>query len=198
MKALLIIDIQNDFLPGGALAVSGGDKVIPVINKLMEEPFDLIIASKDWHPHGHMSFADSHNKKPRDIISLKGNEQILWPQHCIQNTYGAEFPKELHADRIEKVIYKGVDHNIDSYSAFYDNRHERSTGLAEFLREKKVDEVVIVGLATDYCVKFSALDALHEGFKTTVIEEACRGVNLHPDDSRRAIDEMRSAGAIIQ
>jgi nicotinamidase/pyrazinamidase len=183
-KALIIVDIQNDFLPGGALAVAEGDRVIPIINNLMESPFDLLIATKDWHPPGHISFASTH-------------PEGIWPDHCIQNSFGSEFATSLHAEKFDHIVYKGIDPLIDSYSAFYDNQHRRATGLTKYLRDHHVDVVYIAGLATDYCVKYSALDALHDGFKTYVITDACRGVNLHPDDSLRAFKEMRAAGAIV-
>ncbi len=197
MHALIIVDIQNDFLPGGALGVAEGDQVVPVINTLQEQ-FDLVVATKDWHPAGHGSFAETHHKKPGEVIELDGIDQILWPTHCVQNTSGSEFAPGLHRDPIAKVFEKGIDPLIDSYSAFYDNKKRRSTGLAEYLKEQGVGEVTIVGLATDYCVKFTVLDALSEGFKVHVVKDGCRGVNLQPDDTKNAIEEMRQAGAVIQ
>lgn len=196
-KALLVVDIQNDFLPGGALPVDEGNRVIPIINELMEKQFDLIVASKDWHPACHVSFASTHHRRPAETIMVGGEEQTLWPDHCVQDTVGSEFAPELQKERIHDIVYKGTDPLIDSYSAFYDNKHRRSTGLAEFLRQKKIDTIYIAGLATDYCVKFSVLDALREGFKIFVVKDACRGVNINPHDSQSALDEMVKAGAVI-
>lgn len=197
MTALLIVDIQNDFLPGGALSVPEGDAVIPVINKLMELNFDLVVASKDWHPKDHGSFASVHNKDVGDHILLDGLDQILWPDHCVENTTGSEFAADLNIDPIEHVTHKGIDKNIDSYSAFFDNEHKKSTGLDGVLKGEGVEALYICGLATDYCVKYSALDACHLGYKTYVIEDACRGVNLSEGDSEKALEEIREAGAHI-
>lgn len=198
MKALIIIDMQNDFLPGGALAVPDGDQVIPTINALMPE-YELIIATQDWHPERHGSFTESHpGAATFDVIDLHGLPQTLWPTHCIANTHGAALADALHKKRITKIVYKGTDPLIDSYSGFHDNGHQKSTDLAEYLREKGVTEVHLVGLATDYCVKFTALDALKEGFTTVLIPEACRGVNLSSGDVSQAIKEIRTAGGIIR
>jgi len=195
MRALILVDIQNDFLPGGALAVPDGDEVIPVANRLQPH-FDLVVATQDWHPPDHGSFASNHEgKEPGDRIELAGLEQILWPDHCIQGSGGAEFAADFDRSRVEKVFQKGIDPEIDSYSTFFDNAHRRSTGLTDFLRERGVDEVYLVGLATDYCVKFSALDALGEGFETWVVEDGVRGVDLEEGDSEKALEEMREAGA---
>lgn len=197
MDALLIVDVQNDFLPGGALAVTGGDEVIPVINQLLKKPFDLVVASKDWHPKDHSSFAATHHKKVGEVIDLNGMEQILWPIHCVQDSQGAEFPSSLHSQSFEKIFYKGVDKEIDSYSTFYDNGHKRSTGLQDYLQEKGVTRLYIAGLATDYCVKYTVLDAAKLGYEIFVIEDACRGVNLHPQDSQKALQEMSHYASII-
>ena len=198
MNCLLIVDIQNDFLPGGALAVREGDAVIPVINRL-QECFDLVLATQDWHPADHGSFAANHpGHKIGDVIQLDGIPQILWPVHCVQNTPGAEFSPALDATRLARVFRKGIDRKIDSYSAFFDNAKRRSTGLADYLRQQSVNDIFICGLATDYCVRFSALDAVELSFPITVIEDACRGVNLQPDDSAKALRELRKAGAKIQ
>lgn len=196
MKALIIVDLQNDFLPGGALPVKKGDEVIPFINKIINE-FALVVATKDWHPIDHKSFAAVHQKKPGDVIELNGLNQILWPIHCVQNSSGAEFSEELNTEKIAKVFYKGTDRNIDSYSTFFDNAHLRSTGLEDYLKEKGIVEVFIVGLATDYCVKYSALDALQLGFLVTVLLEGCRGIDLKKGDVKKAIDEIKKAGATI-
>ena len=198
MNCLLIVDIQNDFLPGGALAVPEGDAVIPVINRLQDR-FDLVLATQDWHPPDHGSFAASHpGHKVADVIELDGVPQILWPVHCIQNSPGAQFSTALDTTRLARVFRKGIDRKIDSYSTFFDNAKRRSTGLADYLREQNVQEIFICGLATDYCVRFSALDALELSFPVTVVEDACRGVNLQPDDSLNALRELRKAGAKIQ
>ena len=198
MNCLLIVDIQNDFLPGGALAVPQGDAVIPLINRLQDR-FDLVLATQDWHPPDHGSFAASHpGHKVGDVIELDGVPQILWPVHCVQNSPGAQFSRALDTTRLARVFRKGIDRKIDSYSTFFDNAKRRSTGLADYLREQNVHEIFICGLATDYCVRFSALDALELSFPVAVIEDACRGVNLQPDDSAKALRELRKAGAKIQ
>ncbi len=197
MKALIIVDMQNDFLPGGALGVHQGDEVIPIINKLQDLDFDVIIATKDWHPHDHGSFASTHGKKEGEHINLAGIDQILWPAHCVQETSGAELSSLLKKDKIEKVFHKGTDKMIDSYSTFFDNGHRKSTGLDTFLQKKNIKDIYIAGLATDYCVKYSALDALKLGFNTFVIEDACKGVNLQKEDSKKALEEIRNAGAHI-
>lgn len=197
MKALLLVDIQKDFLPGGALAVTDGDAVVPVANQLQMH-FDLVVASQDWHPRGHGSFAVNHSgKQPGDVIDLNGLTQILWPVHCVQDTEGAAFAPGLNTTRFAKVFRKGTDPGFDSYSAFYDNGHRHSTGLGPYLKEWNVSELYLAGLATDYCVKFSALDAVKLGFKSFFIEEACRGVNRHPGDVSQAIETMHQAGVRI-
>jgi len=197
MKALILVDLQNDFFPGGALAVKEGDKILPTIHKLLEKHFDAIVATKDWHPPDHGSFADVHGKKIGDVIDLNGLEQILWPVHCVQGTSGAEFAPGWNIDKIEKVFHKGIDKNVDSYSTFFDNGHRRTTGLEDYLRQRNIQEIYFAGLATDYCVKYSVLDALHLGFDVTVVSDGCRAVNLHPDDEQLAYEEMRKAGAKI-
>jgi nicotinamidase/pyrazinamidase len=197
MDALLVVDIQNDFLPGGALGVPDGDKVIPVINRLMER-FALILATQDYHPANHGSFAANHpNRRPGEVIDLHGLTQVLWPVHCVQGTPGADFSAQLHSERFSKVFRKGIDPEIDSYSGFFDNGRKRSTGLVEYLRDREVSKLFVCGLATDYCVKFSALDSISSGFLTCVIKDACRGVDLKPGDSAAAIAEMHKAGATI-
>lgn len=196
-RALILVDIQNDFIPGGALAVAEGDKVVPVANRI-QSAFDLIVATQDWHPANHGSFASQHpGKKPGDVIDLNGIAQVLWPDHCVQHSRGAEFHRDLEMRRVAKIFQKGVDPDIDSYSGFFDNGHRRGTGLAEYLRAQKVSDIYIAGLATDYCVKFTALDGRTLGLNVFVIEDACRGVNLAPGDSATAIDQMRSAGVNI-
>jgi nicotinamidase/pyrazinamidase len=197
VNALIIVDVQNDFLPGGALPVARGDEIVPVINSLQIR-FDLVIATQDWHPANHESFASNHHgRKPGDRIELHGLQQILWPVHCVQHTPGAALVAALERKLISEVFHKGTDPTIDSYSGFFDNGHRRATGLGDFLNGRHVTDVYVAGLATDYCVKFTAMDAVKLGFKTRLIEDACRGVNLQPDDSARAIDEMKQAGVLI-
>ncbi|WP_207425638.1 bifunctional nicotinamidase/pyrazinamidase [Pedobacter sp. SYSU D00535] len=178
MKALLLIDIQNDFLPGGALAVPQGDVIIPLVNKL-QDSFDLVVATQDWHPSNHKSFAVHHpGTSVFDTIQVNGLEQVLWPVHCEQGSMGAEFSKELDTGRVEVIFRKGTNPEIDSYSGFYDNGHLKSTGLANYLRGKDITDLYIAGLAADFCVSFSALDAIEEGFNTFVIEDATRAISL--------------------
>jgi nicotinamidase/pyrazinamidase len=197
MRALILTDLQNDFLPGGALAVREGDAVLPVANDIQKH-FPLVVATQDWHPPNHGSFAVNHpGRKEYEEIELNGLRQTLWPVHCVQNTRGAELAPGLARDRIARVFQKGTDPGIDSYSAFYDNAHRRSTGLGEWLKHHGVAEVCLCGLATDYCVKFSALDALALGFRTSLIEDASRAVNLKPGDEVIAVAEMRRAGVKI-
>lgn len=196
-RALILVDIQYDFLPGGALAVAEGDAVVPVANAVQPK-FDLIVATQDWHPPDHGSFASNHEgKKPGDMIELAGLPQVLWPDHCVQGSHGAEFHADLDRSRIARVFRKGTDPAIDSYSGFYDNAHRKSTGLGEYLKEEGVTDVYILGLATDYCVRWSALDAMKLGFRTHVIEDGCRGVELKPGDVASALREIRAAGAKI-
>jgi len=197
MHALILVDVQNDFLPGGALPVPEGDRVIPVANRLIER-FGLVVATQDRHPPDHGSFASQHaGKAVGDVIDLNGLRQILWPDHCVQGTEGAASAPGLNTDAIERVFPKGTDAGVDSYSGFFDNGRRKSTGLAGFLRAREVDEVCIVGLATDYCVKFTALDAAEQGFATRVVAEGVRGVNLAPGDVERALGEMKAAGVRI-
>jgi nicotinamidase/pyrazinamidase len=196
-RALLLIDLQNDFLPGGALGVEGGDEIIAPINRLVPH-YDVVLASQDWHPENHGSFANQHpGKNLYEIVDLDGLPQTLWPDHCVQDTGGALFAPGLNTRSITRVFKKGSDPRIDSYSAFYDNGHRRGTGLAEWLRERGIKSLHVCGLATDYCVKFTVLDALREGFAVNVLISMCRGVGIDPDDIPRAISEMRSAGAAI-
>lgn len=197
MKALILVDLQNDFMPGGALPVKEGNQVVPLANKLLHHSFDLKLATKDWHPPNHKSFAIHHNKQPGEVIMLEGLEQVLWPVHCVQDTPGADFAPGLDSSKIEKVFYKGIDKNIDSYSTFYDNGHRRPTGLEQFLHDHHITDVYIAGLATDYCVCYSAMDAKNLGFNTFVLADACRGIDLHPGDSARTLDEMSKAGIHI-
>ena len=197
MTALVLVDIQNDFLPGGALAVPEGDRVIPIANRL-QASCSIVVATQDWHPANHGSFAANHpGRNVFEQIQLNGLPQTLWPVHCVQNTPGADFAKALLQDRIAKVFQKGTDAGIDSYSGLFDNGRRKSTGLGEWLRSQGVTEVLVCGLATDYCVKFTALDAVGMGFETCLVEDACRGVDLNPGDVDRAVGEMRKAGVSI-
>lgn len=193
-KALIIVDLQNDFCKGGNLEVPNGHEIVPLANQL-QAYFDIVIATKDWHPQEHMSFASNHaDGQVGDIMEINSMSQILWPDHCIQGTKGAELHPELNTQYIDKIFYKGIDKKIDSYSAFFDNAHQRSTGLGEYLHQHQIKDIFIIGLATDYCVKYSSLDALHVGLNVCVIEDACRGVNLNPDDVKKALKEMHGAG----
>ena len=196
-RALLLVDLQYDFMPGGALAVPHGDEVVSAVNQQIPL-YDVVVASQDWHPEGHKSFASQHpGKKPGDSIELDGVRQTLWPDHCIQGTRGARLHEDLKLPSIQKVFRKGEDERVDSYSAFFDNARRRSTGLADWLRGAGVDELHLMGLATDYCVKFSALDAAEQGFQTHVISAGCRGIDLEPGDVQKAWDEMRQAGVQV-
>ncbi len=194
MKALIIVDLQNDFLPGGALPVPEGDQIVPVINHLKPK-FKLVVSTQDWHPADHGSFASNHkHKKPGDTVLLNGLNQILWPDHCVQNSWGASFVSNLNISKIEKVFQKGTDADIDSYSGFFDNGHKRDTGMNDFLKGKGVDEIFVAGLAADYCVKYTALDGVRCGFKTNVILDATKAVNMHEDDFENAVEAMENAG----
>ena len=194
MEALILVDIQRDFLPGGALAVTDGDAVIPIANQLQLH-FDLVVTTQDFHPANHQSFAANHpGKQPGEVIQLDGLDQVLWPVHCVQGSTGAEFADGLHMDKVAQIFPKGTDPEIDSYSGFFDNGHRKATGLGDYLKEKGVTKVVIVGLATDHCVKFTALDAKQLGFETVVVPDGTRAVNLQSDDFDKAIQEMEAAG----
>lgn len=192
MKALLLVDIQNDFLPGGALAVPKGDRIIPVVNELQKE-FPLVVATQDWHPEGHSSFASQHaGKAPFDRIEWKGQQEILWPDHCVQGSPGARLNDQLQQNAVEAIFRKGTDPEIDSYSGFHDNHHEKDTGLAHYLRGRGVKELHVVGLAADVCVYFTALDSLREGFTTVLHEEGTAA--LDPEEFARLGQELRQKG----
>ncbi len=195
MKTLVIIDVQNDFIPGGSLAVPEGNQIVGLINKLQEE-FDLVIATQDWHPQDHSSFAVNHpGKNEFEKIELHGQEQVLWPVHCVQNSDGAKFHPDLSTARIETIFRKGTSKEIDSYSGFYDNAHLKSTGLTGYLKEKGVDELYFCGLAAEYCVYFSVMDALKEGFSATLIEDATRPLDV--EDFQQAKENILKAGGKI-
>ncbi|MWD28610.1 bifunctional nicotinamidase/pyrazinamidase [Aquicoccus sp. SCR17] len=195
-QALIVIDVQNDFCPGGALAVEGGDEIVQRINTLMAE-FPAVVLTQDWHPAGHSSFASQHEgMAPLEMIEMPYGPQVLWPDHCIQGSRGAAFHEGLHADRAEVIIRKGFRREIDSYSAFFENDHETPTGLEGYLRSRGISRVTMVGLATDFCVNFSAVDAARLGFEVTVLEEACRGIDL--DGSLEAARKgMAEAGVTL-
>lgn len=194
MRALILVDLQNDFLPDGALPVPDGDQVVPVANGLMPH-FEMIVATQDWHPADHGSFASRHpGKSVGDVIELHGLRQILWPDHCVQHTAGADFARGLDIACVHKIFQKGADPTIDSYSGFFDNGRRKATGLGEYLEQQGIDRVYVMGLATDYCVRFTALDARELGFETYLIEDGCRGVELNEGDIAAALDEMKGAG----
>ena len=195
MKALLLVDIQNDFIPGGALPVPEGDAIIPVVNALMPH-FDLVVATQDWHPRNHGSFASNHaGKKVYDVIDLNGLQQILWPDHCVQGSKGADFAPGLNTNPVEAIFRKGTDPSIDSYSAFFDNGRRKSTALGDFLRGRGVDEVYVVGLAGEFCVNFTILDAVELGFKTFLIEDGTRPLEQEAFEKAKA--NMREKGVQI-
>lgn len=178
MKALLVVDLQNDFLPGGSLAVAEGDSIIPVINSIQTD-FDLIVATQDWHPRDHKSFASQHpEKRSFEVIDLNGLPQVLWPDHCVQGTLGAAFSKAWHSDSIAAIFRKGMDVAVDSYSGFYDNDKRNTTGLLGFLKDKGVTEVYVCGLAADFCVYYTAVDAVEAGFETFYLEFATKAIDV--------------------
>ncbi|MGQ9505376.1 MAG: bifunctional nicotinamidase/pyrazinamidase [Thermogutta sp.] len=194
MDALIIVDVQNDFCPGGALPVPNGDHVLPVINSLIPA-FPVAVATQDWHPINHKSFAANHpGRKVGEVIELGGVPQILWPIHCVQGSIGAEFHRDLNRAAIEKVFQKGTDPEVDSYSGFFDNARRHETGLHQFLQSRGVNRIFVCGLATDYCVKFTCLDGKSLGYEVFFIGDASRGVDLHPGDVSKAIDELKAAG----
>lgn len=194
MKALILVDLQNDFCPGGALAVPDGDAVMAVANRLAPR-FPLVVATADAHPSSHQSFAKNHpGRAPYEVIDLHGLPQVLWPEHCVAGSRGAAFHPALATEQIDVVFPKGTDEQVDSYSGFFDNGQRKATGLDRYLVQQQVDEVYVMGLATDYCVKATALDAVRLGFRTVVIEDGCRGVGLGPEDIAKAKAELRAAG----
>jgi nicotinamidase/pyrazinamidase len=194
--ALIVIDVQNDFCPGGALAVNGGDEIVPIINKLIIR-FDHVILTQDWHPAGHSSFVSTHpGKAPFETIMMPYGEQTLWPDHCIQGTAGADFHPDLQWAKAELVIRKGFRPHVDSYSAFFENDHKTPTGLAGYLREREITNVTFVGLATDYCVAYSALDAVEHGFAADVLLDACRDINLGGSLAAMTV-KMRKVGVTL-
>jgi nicotinamidase/pyrazinamidase len=192
--AIIMVDLQNDFCKGGALAVPEGDDVILLANQL-QHYFDLVVVTKDWHPLDHMSFAiNNPGTQVGDVMDVQGMQQVLWPVHCVQDTEGAKLHPQLALQKIDHLVHKGIQKTIDSYSAFFDNQHLRSTELEDYLRQQHVNQVYVMGLATDYCVKYTCLDAIHCGFETYLIEDACRGVELQAGDIDHAIQAMCAAG----
>ena len=195
--ALLVIDVQNDFCPGGALAVSGGDQVVDIINTVAQS-FQTIVLTQDWHPAGHASFASHHKAEPFSTTTLHYGEQTLWPDHCVQGSDGAEFHSRLHTDNASLIIRKGMHPGIDSYSGFFENDQATSTGLSGYLKQLGIKRVFCAGLAFDYCVRFTAEDAVKESFETVVIEDACRAINM--DGSADAAREsfLKAGVSLIQ
>jgi nicotinamidase/pyrazinamidase len=193
-SALIVTDVQNDFCPGGSLPVPRGDEVVPVINRLMES-FHVVVASQDWHPMGHVSFASSHpGKKPFDVIRLMGEEQILWPDHCVPGTRGAELHKDLDTKPIVLIIRKGWHKEVDSYSTFFENDHRTATGLDSYLKGLGIRRVYLTGLAQDFCVYYSAKDALGLGFETYMVEDATRGLDQPPGSLDSKMKELAGLG----
>ena len=192
MNALIIVDVQNDFLPGGALAVEEGDAVIPVINRLQKN-FDLVVATQDWHPADHKSFASQHpGKNPFEEINLNGLPQVLWPDHCVQESIGTAFSDQLDAQRIEAIFRKGMEKNIDSYSGFFDNGKKKATGMGAYLKGRGVSSIFVAGLAADYCVYFTALDGMEFGFQSTIITDATKAIDKN--DFKNKLQEFTAKG----
>ncbi len=196
MKALLIIDVQNDFCPGGSLAVNEGDQIIKGINEIIDN-YDIVVATQDWHPKNHKSFASIHDKNPGEIINLNSIKQVLWPNHCIQGSEGAMLHRELNLEGINLIIRKGMNPELDSYSAFFENDRKTQTGLDGYLKSLRVTEVDLVGLATDYCVYFSAVDAKNLGYKTRVLLGLTRGVDYPEKNIEKTLSHMEEKGIEI-
>lgn len=196
-EALLIIDVQNDFCPGGALPVPEGDRVVPIINRVMKK-FEVVVATQDWHPAGHKSFASSHTgKNPYEIINLGGIEQVLWPDHCVQGTWGADLREDLEDGPIRAILRKGMNLEVDSYSGFRDNRREYITGLDGYLKALAVNHLYLVGLAADYCVYFTAMDGLENGYKVSIILDATRGIDIPPGSMEEKLSRFKEQGGKI-
>lgn len=194
MNALIIVDVQNDFLPGGALAVEEGNAVIPVINELQNN-FDLVVATQDWHPKDHLSFASIHpGKKAFEQIILNGSPQVLWPDHSVQGTLGAAFSSQLDVQKIEAIFRKGMEKSIDSYSGFFDNEKKKATGMGAYLKGRGVSSIFVTGLAADYCVYFTALDAMELGFKSTIITDATRAIDN--DEFAKKLSDFKAKGGM--
>jgi nicotinamidase/pyrazinamidase len=198
MRALLVIDVQNDFCPGGALAVPEGDQIVPGINALMSE-FDAVILTQDWHPAGHSSFASTHEgAAPYDMIEMPYGPQVLWPDHCIQGTAGAAFHSDLNVDRADMIIRKGYNPAIDSYSAIFENDHKTPTGLRGYLETRGIAELTLVGLALDFCVNYSAVDAAHAGFEVIVREDLCRTIDLDGSLAAARLGMKKAGVTLVQ
>lgn len=196
MKALIIVDIQYDFLPEGSLAVSKGDEIIPIVNQIQAD-YGLVVATQDWHPENHQSFASQHpGRNPFEEIELDGLEQVLWPEHCVQDSRGAQLSDALDSRRIEAIFRKGMDASIDSYSGFYDNGQRKATGLTAYLKGRQVDEVHVCGLAADFCVYYTAMDALEEGFASAIISKATRAIDKGSFIEKKNVF-IRSGGQLI-
>lgn len=197
-KALIVVDIQNDFCKGGSLEVADGEKIIPYINHLMKtNNYDEIILTQDFHPTEHKSFAVNNGKSVGEIIDLNGISQTMWPVHCVQGTSGVEFHPDLEKNHATYIIKKGMNPEIDSYSAFFDNQKLIDTGLSNYLKSKDIETVEIVGLALDYCVKYTCIDAVSEGFKVTLHFKGTKAVNLHPDDAKNTVFELLEKGVSV-
>jgi nicotinamidase/pyrazinamidase len=196
MRALVLVDLQYDFMPGGSLAVARGDETVSIAQRLMRE-HDTVLATQDWHPRDHKSFAANNpGTAIGEVVTVNGVPQVMWPEHCVRGTRGAELHDEL--DGITQVFQKGTNPEIDSYSGFFDNGHKKATGLEGWLREHGITDLTVVGLATDYCVKFTVLDARQLGFGVRVVTAGCRAVDLTAGDGERALAEMRAAGAVVE
>ncbi len=197
LKALILVDLQNDFMPWGSVPIEGSDEVIPLANRLMDQ-FELIVASQDWHPANHKCFAANHPwRMPGQVIEINGNAQLLWTMHCVQESFGAELGIELDIDKISKIFKKGTNIEMDSYSAFFENDPKKSNGLDEYLKQEKVDEIFIIGLMTDFGVKQTAEDAVKLGFKTNVIIDGCRWYDYSKENIEKSISEMKNEGVKI-
>lgn len=198
-KALIVVDIQNDFCKGGALEVPDAECVIPYINHLMKSgEYSEIILTQDFHPKGHKSFASNNAKNIGEVINLNGVFQVMWPEHCVQGTFGAEFHRDLKKDFATYIVKKGTNTEVDSYSAFFDNQYLMDTGLSDYLHKNNIEKVEVVGLALDYCVKYTCLDAVKEGFETLLHFRGTKAVNLHPDDAQKTIFELLEKGVSIK
>lgn len=194
-KALLVIDLQNDFLPGGSLAVASSDGIIPIINAIQSR-FDLIVATQDWHPENHKSFASQHpDKNVFEVVKLNGLDQVLWPNHCVQETHGAAFSSLWQTNSVAAIFRKGMDIFVDSYSGFYDNNKKNTTGLFGFLKDKGITEVYVCGLAADFCVYYTAMDAVAAGFETTYLEFATKAIDAKELEKAKIV--MASKGIVI-
>jgi nicotinamidase/pyrazinamidase len=197
MRALVLVDLQYDFMPGGTLAVGRGDETVAIANRLLPH-FSTVVATQDWHPRDHKSFAANHpGKQPYDVIEVGGVPQVLWPVHCVQDTHGAELHTGLDRARITEVVRKGTDAELDSYSGFFDNGKRKATGLADWLKERWIERLYVMGLATDYCVRATVLDARELGLDVWLVEDGCRAVDVKAGDGERAILQMRGAGAHV-